>query len=329
MPGGSRKYLFTIFYFDDEQGNNIPVVAEDRINFGNPVVRYMVYQVERCPDTGRIHLQGFLTLRKSLSVGAVKKVVGSSSMHLTKPDGTVADNIIYCTKEASRLAGPFEHGEKPLDGSAPKVLKELHTKLKSGLSLKRIIQDDEEGIFFGSYIRSFRGLEKYTELIAEKSEVKDSDREVAIFYGSPGSGKTYAATNSSTSLYKKPVNSKWYDKYDGETTLLLDEFSGWIQWNELLTIIDKYPVHVEMKGSIVRAKWTKVIITCNRHPALWYDPLRFPFEALTRRITEWHLFWKIADARQHAWFSNFEEFEVQRKLIFPDALSKPPVEHIC
>ena len=80
----------------------------------------------------------------------------------------------------------------------------------------------------------------------------------------------------------------WFDGYNGDKTLLLDELRGNIKLSYLLQILDPYPLKVEVKGGTVNAEWDRVFITTNTPPEKWYprvsaeDPRTF--EALLRRI---------------------------------------------
>ena len=79
-------------------------------------------------------------------------------------------------------------------------------------------------------------------------------------------------------------NSLWFDGYNGEKVLLIDDFSGWVKYRELLTLLDGYPYRCEMKGGHVWAKWNWVIITSNLDVKNWYN--REDIDPLTRRISE-------------------------------------------
>lgn len=67
----------------------------------------------------------------------------------------------------------------------------------------------------------------------------------------------------------------WYDHYNYEETLILDEFgSGGMRLDSLLALINRHPVVVEMKGSCVKIRPKRIIITTNVPPALWYEDVK-------------------------------------------------------
>lgn len=78
----------------------------------------------------------------------------------------------------------------------------------------------------------------------------------------------------------------WWDGYRGQRTLLLDDFDpSKMPLLQLLRVLDSFTFVGEVKGSVVTADWTEVIITNNIHPDRWY-PTEGPerMAALLRRL---------------------------------------------
>ena len=113
--------------------------------------------------------------------------------------------------------------------------------------------------------------------------------EVSIYYGATGTGKTRLAYESSDSVYKWNVDTpEWWDGYDGERTLLIDEFYGQLKPSRMLQLLDGYTCRLPVKGGFTYANWDKVYITSNAHPDCWYGELvpQAVKDALHRRYTE-------------------------------------------
>lgn len=74
----------------------------------------LVYQKERCPKTGRLHLQGVLRLSKSRSWDWVSETFYKKGQGWTFKIAWArkswACNLHYCTKEATRVEGPYYVG---------------------------------------------------------------------------------------------------------------------------------------------------------------------------------------------------------------------------
>lgn len=77
-------------------------------------MRYLVYQVERCPRTRTLHVQGYVAFRQRKERTAVmKELAPTAPSHFYCALAKKADvaNTRYCTKEKSRVYGPWTYGE--------------------------------------------------------------------------------------------------------------------------------------------------------------------------------------------------------------------------
>jgi len=97
----SRRWCFTDFG---------PKVLDCAGYFGALLpngVRFVIWQKERCPVSGRFHVQGYLRLSNSTTLGGVKRILASDTAHVTMANGTEQQNIDYCSKDASKVEGPW------------------------------------------------------------------------------------------------------------------------------------------------------------------------------------------------------------------------------
>lgn len=69
-------------------------------------MQYFMYQVEKAPETGKIHCQGFVCFKNPVSFRTVKDI--QPRAHWEKSKGSLAENIAYCSKEGSKICGPFD-----------------------------------------------------------------------------------------------------------------------------------------------------------------------------------------------------------------------------
>jgi hypothetical protein len=77
----------------------------------------------------------------------------------------------------------------------------------------------------------------------------------------------------------------WFDGYEGEGTLVLDEFRCQIKCSKMLRILDGHQLRLDTKGGHTHANWTNVVITTNFPPEEWYPGLNPRHrDALSRRI---------------------------------------------
>lgn len=115
---------------------------------------------------------------------------------------------------------------------------------------------------------------------------------VLVYYGPSGTGKTATARTKFPDAYVLPKGDGkiWWEGYNGQTVVLIDEFYGWIQYDYLLRLLDYSPMQVEFKGGSRPLAATTFIITSNKHWTDWYsDEVKAKhnnLEALQRRLAE-------------------------------------------
>jgi len=112
------------------------------------------------------------------------------------------------------------------------------------------------------------------------------ERTIVVYWGKTGVGKSRRSWDEATlSAYPKDPNTKFWDGYQGQDNVVIDEFRGTIDIGHVLRWFDRYPVIVEIKGSSVPLKATKIWITSNLHPSCWYPTLDADTQAaLMRRL---------------------------------------------
>lgn len=115
--------------------------------------------------------------------------------------------------------------------------------------------------------------------------------QVEVHWGVTGAGKSHNVYEplrvGNIEFYEKSSTTKWWDGYDGEDVVVMDEFRGLINVGHCLKWWDKFPCNVEIKGGQVPLKATKFYIMSNLDPAEWFadiDPATK--EAIMRRLTK-------------------------------------------
>lgn len=253
-------------------------------------VRYVVYQLERCPTTGRLHLQGYLQLKEHQHLSFVRKLL-RADFRIRR--GTHKEARDYCTKEG-RILGPWELGEAVGQGKRSDLVA-IYDDIKARKTDLEILERDPRSARFERAINFMR-----FKLDEKKSDRQIQGVRVISIYGPPGTGKTYAAINfvaQGTDYYIAECPSQkgqklWFDGYGANQTLILDDFNHeFCQLQFLLRVLDKYKLKVEVKGGHVWACWTTVVLTSNSAPSTWYTGGALGASAvcmnqLKRRITE-------------------------------------------
>ena len=131
------------------------------------------------------------------------------------------------------------------------------------------------------------GIKNAARQFAEK---RNHVMEVIVLVGLTGTGKSrLAAQLAGPDVYYKP-RGEWWDDYDGQFSVILDDFYGWLKYDEMLRLLDRYPHKVPIKGSFMEFNSKRIIITSNSEVCDWYT---FPaykdnHHALKRRISTLH-----------------------------------------
>lgn len=202
--------------------------------------------------------------------------------------GSAIENYNYCTKGDGRVEGPWELGECPFNKEGgKKLLKQACDWVRAGLAIETMPQEMDTVRIMHS-----KGLRQFKQDLDRAKRPRYRKLDVLVLWGKTGLGKTrFAYENYDLDqIYKltEPEGKLWWDGYNGQEVLLIDDFSGWIKYRFLLNVLDVYPLDLEVKGGFVSANYTKVIITSNFHPSRWYprhglDP---PLERRLTRIQE-------------------------------------------
>lgn len=105
-----RRVCFT--YFPDEDWDQSAYNARftDESFVAVERLRYLIYQLEACPTSGRPHLQGYAEFKDKVTCTMLRNLIGGS-VHLESPNGTRAQCRRYCMKPDTQLLPPCEFGE--------------------------------------------------------------------------------------------------------------------------------------------------------------------------------------------------------------------------
>jgi len=219
---------------------------ELELNFQKDNIRYICYGRERCPTTDRQHFQGFAIFKRTCRIPKAKEWLGGGDgTHLGVRRGSRDQARDYCRKDGDF----FEWG--------------LYERLPIRELIRQPIEviKEEDPLL---YVRYHKGIDK---LNMDKGP-KWRELEVIWLWGDPGAGKTRKAMEED-SVFKFDRPYQWFDAYEGEDTLVIDDVSK-EDFKEhrglFLNILDGYQLRLNVKGSYTYAKWTKVYITSNWMP---------------------------------------------------------------
>nr|WAE42736.1 MAG: replication associated protein [Cressdnaviricota sp.] len=228
---------------------------------------FAVWQQEVCPDTGKPHWQGYAEFDKAMRFNTLHTYDGfdAPKAHFEMRRGTQAQAIAYCTKEDTRVDGPWEFGEPKNQGQRQDLMN-VKVDIDRGYCMKRVA--DEHFPVWTKYHAAFRAYKRMQTL------KRDWPMEIFIILGPSGCGKTRFARDAFPNAYWKP-HGKWFDNYDGQDVVVIDEMYGnRFAFTDLLNLMDRYPHSVECKGGTIEFTSRTLVFTSNQEPEDWYDPQR-------------------------------------------------------
>lgn len=285
----SRNYCGTFFYSDEEKVTGC--IA--RFAVGGtvlPPVLYVVYQRECCPTSKRLHLQMYVHFAEALTLMAiVRKYPG---INWAQCRGKASQNIAYCTKLESRVAGtePCEIGQKPMQGKRTDLID--ITEQLNALADPDLLEQNPE--YTTTFIRYGRAIREY----ADRRQPKRSWQcPVTIFWGPTGTGKSYSARKFLKSfperysvVHLQGRGTEWWNEYKVGTNVLIDDFHDHqLDVERFKNVIDRYEMEVPYKGGFRNFNPRQIVITSNYDPRFWYQGDEAVFRRCVTEATLHHL----------------------------------------
>lgn len=259
MPWQSKYWFFTLNHPRSRDEAEFPELVR--------ISQWLVYQLER-GDNGTEHYQGYCVFPTNKRLAGVRKLL--SRAHWEPRKGTHEEAKNYCSKEDTRVDGPWEYGEEPVPRQGERNdLIHLKAAIDRGATTGELYEE-----FFGSYIRYGRGIDKYRAFVA--STIKRRPPKVFVLWGETGVGKSEAADwflefqESDYYVLERSDTGTWWDGYYGQRCVLVDEFYGWVCWSSLLRMIDRYRARAWQKGGSFPLIADTFVFTSNQSPSFWY-----------------------------------------------------------
>jgi hypothetical protein len=251
------------------------------------------FQLESAPSTGYLHYQGYFELMVRNRFQWIQNNLRKFE-YLAFAKGTPKQAWLYCTKEETRVAGPWIYGEPRAEENA--------NKSEGFVKLCRTGADDDKLYDeYPSMMTTHRHTPEHIRSLHPPE--RTNPLEVYLFYGPPGTGKTDFAYEQASLLktepYEVPLGKDFWltPSAYGKKFVIIDEFKSNLSLKDLLKLLDKRPIQVPVKGSFVWWCPEFIIITTNKNPWEWYTYVDRDFEreALFRRLHYTFVFEKNAE----------------------------------
>lgn len=239
-----------------------------------PLLRYLCVGRETCPDTKRVHDQGWCQFTTKRTLSGAQRILMDNHLHMEACRGTEQQNNKYCGKGGKvRTWGAFIKQGHRSDVS------QMKTIIDNGGTMWDVAQEN-----FMNFLKFHKGMKLYMRLSQQKAQKKWRDVEVILIKGPTGTNKTRWAMSVAQWKICGPM-IKWWDDYGGEKIICIDEYSNQIPICRLLNLLDGYTLRLPVKNDFAYANWDKVVITTNLR-VLHANALQEHRDALDRRISK-------------------------------------------
>lgn len=249
MSKGHRHWCFTLNNYTEDELSRLSTLN----------CRFITYGREVAPDTQTPHLQGFVSFRDSRTLSAVKKDVPRAHLEPKSANSTFDQAIGYCSKTDSN---PYVRGDRPQDS----VAKGDNERQRWTDALSAAKAGRWDDVPADIYIRNYSNLKRIKRDSAPAAtDLVELDHYGLWIYGPPRTGKSHMARTQYAPVYLKDLN-KWWDDYDGEANVLIDEFgpdNAKYLTDYMKKWVDRWKFSAEMKGSRTVIRPQLIIVTSN------------------------------------------------------------------
>ncbi len=259
-------------------------------------VRGCVFQTEKCPTTGALHIQGYAEFYAPVRFAVLKRITGDNALNCRICDGDRNSNIVYVTKADTRVDGPSgTFGDWPESAQGKRSdLDGVHSLIRDDGVTWATKRERLWDNHFRESVKFARGISAAFEHYRSRSAARVAPN-VIVLWGAPGTGKTrYVYDRVPTSeLYRVPPSSDgrtvWFDNYVGQQSVLFDDFDGQCpRIGVMLQVLDRYPLTLGIKCGHTFFNPETIYITTNLKPETeWYTEAHpYHREGILRRLTE-------------------------------------------
>lgn len=261
---------------------------------------YLVYGEEIGGQCGTPHLQIYFELKDAMSYTALNKKLFKA--YFKKRLGSPKHAAGYCMKGTEEPPdgehydwfwfNPSEtwvgeqFGELSMQGKRTDIDDPVEMIVHDKKTLREVAMEHPV-----QYVKYHRGFQSLRSLVLEPRQLTAMP-EVVVLWGPTGMGKTRDAYikywPDEPHYVWKPSNGNWWDGYDGQKKIIIDEFRAQMTWSDILGLLDRNEFRAPYKGGFVNIQADRFVITSPKPPQMWYrdDDQYDSRSQLLRRITK-------------------------------------------
>lgn len=250
---------------------------EDPPKYVEDKVAYLVYQRESGNEEHREHWQGYIRFHEAVRLKVAQTYIGENA-HCEVPRFNEPICRAYCTKEETRVAGPYEFGKyRPIVGQESSTMAQVMLRIREGASMK-----DIEEQFPAVALQYHNVIEKKIEARDEDINPPPEERsvQVQVLVGKSGVGKSYRVRHKyriPKDCYKVAKGRDPFGRYKGQKVIFFDEFAYWRwEYDYFNDLLDEGYLELDARYKGRGAHYDKVIICTNKHPRDWWPNITDP-----------------------------------------------------
>jgi hypothetical protein len=267
-----RNFLCTTNFKDLQEKDINTEQYLDQVYFKSGA-KYVVGQLEKGEKEGTLHIQFYVNFDEPQRMSKLKKV--DNRMHIVpvyKNNG--ADT--YCMKEDTRVDGPYQFGEIPIQRN-----KKTDWEKVWELAKQNKIDEIPANIRVSHYT-------KLKQIAKDHMIPEDKDHLRGIWiYGPKGAGKSrYVRDRVPKELLYPKLCNKWWDGYTNQKIVVMDDIEPKhnVLSQQLKIWTDRYGCILETKGGATMDKYELFVVTSQYSmEEIWPDDER-TLDALKRRF---------------------------------------------
>lgn len=266
----ARARNFAITIWKPEEMSSFQKFVGERCN-------YWVYGREIAPSTGNVHIQAYMQFSNPQRFSTLKKIIPTAHLEESQAQNARAA-AGYCKKGSCEQRpeggwGEFFDSPHPTwEGEEGGTLKQqgkrtdLQQLAQQVLSGETTVNDiaREQPNSFHVYGRTLERLQD----LHDRKRKRDWQTQGYWIHGPTGTGKTRAIQETfGSNVYWHEMDDKgWWDAYNGEEVVALDDFRGEISFGKLLRLADRYPCTVPRRGRQPLPFLAKVLVVTSPLP---------------------------------------------------------------